>query len=75
MQRFFYLISIFDKHPNNDFCKIQRSLESSITNLDENKLQSGPLIYLKARKHSISNYLDMLYMIRAIIKYLEELMC
>lgn len=74
MQWLFYLISIFDKHPD-DFCKIQRSLESSITNLDENKFQSGPLIYLQARKHSISNYVDMLYMIRAIIKYLEKLMC
>lgn len=54
---------------------MQRSLESNITNLDGNKFQSGPVIHLTARKHIVPNYLDMLYMIRAITKYLEELMC
>lgn len=75
IQRLFHLISISDKYPNDLCCKIQRSLESSITNLDGNKFQSGTVIYLTARKHIVSNYLDMLYMIRAITKYPEELMC
>lgn len=75
MQWLPHLISVSDKYPN-DFCyKIQRSLEGSITNLDGNKFQSGPVVYLKACKHIVSNYLDMLYMIRAITKYLEESMC
>lgn len=75
MQWLLHLISVSDKYPN-DFCyKIQRSLESSVTNLDGDKFQPGPVVYLKARKHIVSNYLDMHYMIRAITKYLEELMC
>lgn len=75
MQWLFYLISTSDKYPNDFCCKIQRSLESSITNLDGNEFQFGPVIYLTARKHIVSNYIDMLYMIRTITKYLEELMC
>jgi hypothetical protein len=68
------LVSSSEK-PSNDFCcKTQRRLGSSITNLDGIGFQSELVLYLTAHKHIVPNYLEMLYMIRAITSYLEEWM-